>query len=139
MRRSRTQSENIFVRYIKHPKVPFDSLFALIGLILLCTFLIRNIYLNIDIWLTNYQLKQEKEIQLAEVQQENKRLEEAVEYYKSNFYQRKYARESLNLAKPNQTLYLVERKREYDFLQEPTNNQGVELTNNREWWINLIL
>jgi cell division protein FtsB len=120
-------------------KIPFDSLFALIGLVLLSIFLIRNIYLNIDIWLTNYQLKGEKESQVQEIKAENDRLKKAVEYYKSNFYQRKYARESLNLAEPNQTLFLVERKREYDFLQEPEQQQMVEIESNRNLWIRLIL
>lgn len=139
MKRSRRALTNIFNRYIRSVKIPFESLFALIGLLLLCIFLVRNIYLNIDIWLTNYQLKEEKVIQLEEIQSENDRLKKAVEYYKSSFYQRKYARESLNLAKPNQKLFLVERKQEYEFLKEPSEVQSVQLTNNREWWLRLLL
>ncbi|MBP9759062.1 hypothetical protein KBD45_05180 [Candidatus Dojkabacteria bacterium] len=139
MKRSGRAITNIFNRYIKSIKIPFDSLFALIGLLLLCIFLVRNIYLNIDIWLTNYQLKEEKTVQLEEIKTENDRLNKAVEYYKSSFYQRKYARESLNLAKPNQKLFLVERKQEYEFLQEQNVVQEVQLTNNREWWLKLLL
>lgn len=78
-------------------------------------------------------------MQLKQVQDENEKLHKAVEYYKSIFYQRKYARESLNMAKPNQQLFLVERKQEYDFLQEPKIIEKVELKDNREWWIKLLL
>ncbi len=139
MRRIGFKKSSIIRRLVGNLKIPFDSLFALIGLVLLSIFLIRNIYLNIDIWLTNYQLKGEKESQVQEIKAENDRLKKAVEYYKSNFYQRKYARESLNLAEPNQTLFLVERKREYDFLQEPEQQQMVEIESNRNLWIRLIL
>lgn len=139
LRRGNIRNTGILTRLLGRVKIPFDSLFALIGLILLAVFLIRNIYLNLDIWLTNYQLKGEQETQLSEIQAENNRLKKAVEYYKSDFYRRKYARESLNLAEPNQTLFLVERKKEYDFLQDPAENQRVEIESNRELWIRLIL
>lgn len=139
MRKAARSLKNIVARYAKLINIPFGTLFAFIGLVFLGIFLIRNIYLNIDIWLTNYQLKDTQAMHLERVKSENERLNKAVEYYKSNFYQQKYARESLNLARPNQKLYLVERKQEYDFLQEPVKQDRVEISDNREWWLRLLL
>jgi cell division protein FtsB len=93
-----------------------------------------NIYFAIRDATNNYSLLKVEQERLEKVQTKNKELEEKLAYYSSLEYKERYARDSLNLVKPGEQIYVVEteRREEYDLVEE--NPDPILKENNRLWW-----
>lgn len=118
--------------YIK----PGDILvYALAGLIAIL--LLGSIYSSIND-ISKYKiLENEKQI-LSELESQNYDLQKTRNYYKSSFYRRLYARESLSLAKENQDIFYIDRSSETSIERPEENIDPIDLQNVRFWWFKLI-
>lgn len=102
-------------------------------------FILRNIYASFND-ISQFRILNKETERLNILKNENSDLNNAREYYQSDFFHKLYARESMNLAKENEELYYVERRDEYNYdnnikeVEDPINT-----SNNREWWIKLLL
>ena len=87
--------------------------------------------------INKFQIEEQK---LADLIAENKTLEKQENQYNSLEYKRIYARENLNLAGKNETLYYVDRKKEQPQIEQlPEDVVHITLANNIDWWKKLIL
>jgi cell division protein FtsB len=116
------------------------------GIFVILFYLIVIVYLGINIFTTfNKGMEDERKFRLEqtrleELKLENTRLNNELSRYDSIEYKRIYARENLNLAEKNETLYYIERKspiQEIEVLPEDT--VQIDLENNFFWWKKLIL
>lgn len=118
----------------------------------LSTFLIRlifigilivmsiNIYTAFNKGIDTLARFQDEEQKLINLQEEKAQLQKQESQYNSLEYKRIYARENLNLADRNETLYYIDRKKEpLKIEQLPEDVMLITLENNVEWWKKLIL
>ncbi len=109
---------------------------ALVAIIITLSY---NVYASYTKGSRNLGMIESEASKLQELEAEQAKLVALEKYYNSIEFKRNYARDSLNLAEPGETLYYVVREEEYDFqnLQEETNH--IDLEDNRYWWKRLIL
>lgn len=103
-------------------------------------FLGVNIFTTFNKGVEDIKKFQAEQTTLDRLLEENKKLKEEVEQYNSIEYKKIYARENLNLAEKNETLYYIDRPKavqEIDKLPEDTIQ--ISLDNNAFWWQKLIL
>jgi cell division protein FtsB len=83
---------------------------------------------------------QQEEQKLAALIVENNDLQKQESQYNSLEYKRIYARENLNLADKNETLYYIDRKKAPQQIEQlPEDVMQITLDNNVQWWEKLIL
>jgi hypothetical protein len=117
---------------------PTDIL-AKIFFILLITALSFNVYTAYNKGVANIRGINEEEGRLDNLLTENQKLATLERYYGSLEYKRIYARDKLNLAQPNETLYYVDRPDAATIEQLPQTPSKVSFDNNLLWWKKLIL
>jgi cell division protein FtsB len=83
---------------------------------------------------------QQEEQKLAALIVENNDLQKQEGQYNSLEYKRIYARENLNLADKNETLYYIDRKKAPQQIEQlPEDVMQITLQDNVTWWEKLIL
>lgn len=109
-----------------------ELVFLFIITTLISTFLIKSIYQSIgDI--RKYKLLDDEQAILTDLKNEHETLTNELNYYKSPYYQKLYARESLNLAEENQDLYYIDRKEIYDYELTNQNDDPINVKIYRFW------
>jgi cell division protein FtsB len=83
-----------------------------LGLLLIIVTMIFNISIAYSEGVQNLGRLKTEEEKLIKLQEENARLSEEEDYYKSIEFRKAYARDSLNLSREGETLYLVVRDEE---------------------------
>lgn len=127
--RSKFKSKNISVKYLL-----FDL--ALLTIILTLT---TNIYRAYNDGVRNLGRLKVEEEKLVKLQEENAKLNEEESYYKSIEFRKAYARDSLNLSKEGETLYLVIRDENEDEIVEEDLLFDPTTVNKSKQWKLLIL
>ena len=83
---------------------------------------------------------QAEEARLEQLKAEQSTLQKEVEQYGSIEYKKIYARENLNLAEKNETLYFVDRPSTAIAVEKlPEDTMSISLQDNVYWWKKLIL
>lgn len=101
--------------------------------------LIINIYITFDKGVTTLARFEEEQAKLDAIVAENEYLTEQVKEYDSLEYKRMYARENLNLAHDNETIYYVDRPEELPEI-EPLEEETMRITFNdpASYWLKLL-
>jgi len=125
---------------IRLNNINFKSLFVNLLYFGAIIYLGSNIFMTFNKGYGDFKRFQTEEARLEQLKIEKAELEKEVEQYGSIEYKKIYARENLNLAEKNETLYYVERPNtalEIEKLPEDTMN--ISLQDNVYWWKKLIL
>lgn len=97
-----------------------DDILSLLVLLLVLGVVGVNFYRKVEEGRRNYDVYVQELEALEELQAENDQLREELAYYNSAEYRLLYARDSLNLVRPGETLFeLAEEIVIYDFAEEP--------------------
>ncbi len=123
--------------YIKKLYIRPDKLLIYIFVLAISILLIGSIYSSIND-IKKFKMVEDEQKILDELIAENNELLKERNYYKSSFYRRLYARESLALAKENQDIFFVDRSNESNFARPEENIDPIDLQNIRFWWTKLI-
>lgn len=94
---------------IKSKNISFKYLLFDLTLLLIIVTLTFNIYKAYNEGVNNLGRLKVEEEKLIKLQEENSRLSEEESYYQSIEFRKAYARDSLNLSKEGETLYLITR------------------------------
>jgi cell division protein FtsB len=114
----------------------FVNLFYLVVIV----FLGMNIFTTFNKGIEDAKKFQTEQIKLQKLLDENKKLADELEQYSSIEYKKIYARENLNLAEKNETLYYVERRSDSQEIEKlPEDTIQINLEDNFYWWKKLIL
>ncbi|HRN86802.1 MAG TPA: hypothetical protein PKU78_02680 [Candidatus Dojkabacteria bacterium] len=127
--RSKFKGKNISVKFLL-----FDL--ALLIIIVTLTF---NIYRAYNDGIRNLGRLKIEEEKLLKLQEENSKLSEEESYYKSIEFRKAYARDSLNLSREGETLYLVTRDENEDVPVEEDILFDPHTVNKSKQWKLLIL
>ncbi|MCA9379974.1 hypothetical protein KC675_02225 [Candidatus Dojkabacteria bacterium] len=121
---SKLKGKNISVKFL---------LFDLALLIIIVT-LTSNIYRAYNDGVRNLGRLKIEEEKLIKLQEENAKLSEEENYYKSIEFRKAYARDSLNLSKEGETLYLVIRdENEEDAIEEDLLFDPNTVNKSKQW------
>jgi hypothetical protein len=93
-----------------------------------------DIYFSVKDAVKNYKLLAQEEQKLQEVLAESKELDEELDYYGSLEYKQRYAYDSLNLARENESIYLIETGGDIEYGAEKKNPDPIKRENKRFWW-----
>jgi cell division protein FtsB len=126
---SKIKGKNISVKFL---------LFDLALLIIIVT-LTSNIYRAYNDGVRNLGRLKIEEEKLIKLQEENSKLNEEENYYKSIEFRKAYARDSLNLSKEGETLYLVIRDENEEVALEEDLLFDPNTVNKSKQWKLLIL
>ncbi len=81
----------------------------------------------------------EEQEKLEVIKKENEELKDQVKEYASIEYKRIYARDNLNLAHPNETIYLIDRPLELPEIEKlPEETMRVNFDNKVQYWTKLL-
>jgi len=127
--RSKFKGKNISVKFLV-----FDL--ALLIIIVTLTF---NIYRAYNDGIRNLGRLKIEEEKLLKLQEENSKLSEEESYYKSIEFRKAYARDSLNLSREGETLYLVTRDENEEVQVEEDILFDPHTVNKSKQWKLLIL
>jgi len=127
--RSKFKGKNISVKFLL-----FDL--ALLIIIVTLTF---NIYRAYNDGIRNLGRLKIEEEKLLKLQEENSKLSEEESYYKSIEFRKAYARDSLNLSREGETLYLVTRDENEEVQVEEDILFDPHTVNKSKQWKLLIL
>lgn len=110
------------VSYIKakFAVVNINMFFGAVFYILLVTVLAINGYTAYNRGMDNLQRIHEEQAKTDELQKKNDELRSLYKYYSSIDYKKIYARDNLNMAEKNETLYYIEKHEEVDIEQLTT-------------------
>ena len=114
-------SQNKFkklIEKIRSKNLSLKFLFLDLGLLLIIVTMIFNISIAYSEGVNNLGRLKTEEEKLIKLQEENARLSEEEDYYKSIEFRKAYARDSLNLSREGETLYLIVRYQEADVEEE---------------------
>lgn len=109
----------------------FILLFALALLIISLNY---NTYQAVINAVQDYQTLGDTKEQLSELQADQQVLEQNLEYYRSVDFRERYAYDSLNLAKPGESVYLVETSSRVSYDLETENTDPIVLHERQLWW-----
>jgi len=103
-------------------------------------FLGMNIFTTFNKGVEDIKKFQAEQTTLDRLLAENAKLKQEVEQYNSIEYKKIYARENLNLAEKNETLYYIDRPQAVQQIDKlPEDTIQISLDNNAFWWQKLIL
>ena len=114
-------SQNKFkklIEKIRSKNLSLKFLFLDLGLLLIIVTMIFNISIAYSEGVNNLGRLKTEEEKLIKLQEENARLSEEEDYYKSIEFRKAYARDSLNLSREGETLYLIVRDQEEEVEEE---------------------
>jgi len=121
-------------------KLNFSDIFVNLFYFIVIIFLGLNIFTTFNKGMEDLRKFQAEQTKLKGLQEENVRLQKELERYGSIEYKRIYARENLNLAEKQETLYYVERQKDYQEIEKlPEDTIQINFDDNFFWWKKLIL
>ena len=98
-----------------------------------------NVFTAYNNGVTNLRRIEEEEQKLNKLLAEAEQLSAQVKYYESLDFKRIYAREILNLAEPDETLYYINRPEPEPQIEDIKDYQeSIKLNDNAFWWKKLI-
>lgn len=107
-----------FIENIRSKNISIKFLFLDLGLLIIIVTMIFNISIAYNEGVQNLGRLKIEEEKLIKLQEENARLSEEEDYYNSIEFRKAYARDSLNLSREGETLYLVVRDEEDEVEEE---------------------
>ena len=107
-----------FIENIRSKNISLKFLFLDLGLLIIIVTMIFNITIAYNEGVQNLGRLKIEEEKLIKLQEENARLSEEEDYYNSIEFRKAYARDSLNLSREGETLYLVVRDEEDEVEEE---------------------
>lgn len=124
---------------IKSIKIDWNKLFVRLILFLIIIILSSNIYITFENGFITAKRFEEEQEKLLAIKKENLELIELVKEYDSLEYKRIYARENLNLAHSNETIYYIDRPKELPEI-EPLEEEimKIDFSENKEYWFKLL-
>lgn len=129
---------NKFINRIKNQKISIRFLLLDTSLILIIITISFNIFIAYREGVENLGKLKIEEEKLVKLQQENARLSEEENYYRSIEFRKAYARDSLNLTKNGETLYYVVREQNQENVPEAQKLFSTESLNDIDMWKLLI-
>ena len=129
---------NKFINKIKNQKISIRFLLLDTSLILIIITISFNIFIAYREGVENLGKLKIEEEKLVKLQQENARLSEEENYYRSIEFRKAYARDSLNLTKSGETLYYVVREQDEENIPEAQKLFSTESLNDIDMWKLLI-
>ena len=129
---------NKFINKIKNQKISIRFLLLDTSLILIIITISFNIFIAYREGVENLGKLKIEEEKLVKLQQENARLSEEENYYRSIEFRKAYARDSLNLTKSGETLYYVVREQDEENIPEAQKLFSTESLNDIDLWKLLI-
>lgn len=129
---------NKFINRIKNQKISIKFLLLDTSLILIIITISFNIFIAYREGVENLGKLKIEEEKLVKLQQENARLSEEENYYRSIEFRKAYARDSLNLTKSGETLYYVVREQDEENVPEAQKLFSTESLNDIDMWKLLI-
>ena len=110
---------------------------VIIGLVILA--LGYNVFTAYNNGINNLRRIDEEQQKLDKLEAESEELSQLEKYYQSLDFKRIYAREILNLAEPDETLYYINRPEPEPQIEDIKDYQeGIKLSDNAFWWKKLI-
>jgi cell division protein FtsB len=126
--------------WIRSKEINFKAQLLNLFYLLVILFLGSQIVITFNNGFEDLKRFQAEEARLSQLKQENEELKRAVEQYSSIEYKKIYARENLNLAEKQETLYYVERENTVLEIEKlPEDTMQISLEDNVYWWKKLIL
>ncbi len=101
-----------------------------------------NISLNISRARVSYAVLETENQRLLLAKAESAKLEQDLEYYSSLEYRKRYAYDSLNLARDGEEIYIIDGATRDDFSFEQVEVDPVKRNDSKYWWdftVNLVL
>lgn len=126
-------------RFVANYSANWSDIFTDLALVAIIITLSYNVYTSYTKGSRNLDMIAAEASKLEELEAEQAKLVALEKYYNSIEFKRNYARDSLNLAEPGETLYYVVREEEYDFQNLQEDTKRIDLEDNRYWWKRLIL
>jgi cell division protein FtsB len=93
-----------------------------------------NIYFAVANASQDYQALENRREELADAKERNRELNAELEYYSSLEYKQRYGHESLNLVRPGEEIYLIEKSDRADFELEKKNPDPILKDEQEVWW-----
>jgi len=110
---------------------------VIIGLVILA--LGYNVFTAYNNGINNLRRIDEEQQKLDKLEAESEELSQLEKYYQSLDFKRIYAREILNLAEPDETLYYINRPEPEPQIEDIKDYQeSIKLNDNAFWWKKLI-
>lgn len=129
----------IIIKGLYNKKIDWSSLLVNLVLVVIIVILISRIVIAYESAEENRRNLEKEEEKLIELQEKNKELTEEENYYRSIEFRKAYARDSLNLTKEKESLYMVIRDKPEEVQDSRPKLFNSEDVNPLELWKLLIL
>jgi cell division protein FtsB len=110
-----------------------STVIMLLGYLLLIVVLAVNAYTSYNRGMANLEKLAQEQIKTAKLQNEYDELSNLYQYYSSIDYKKMYARDNLNLAERNETLYYIEKHEAIDIETLPNTTKPKKIDNLLLW------
>lgn len=129
----------VIIKGLYNKKIDWSSLLVNLVLVVIIVILISRIVIAYESAEENRRNLEKEEEKLIELQEKNKELTEEENYYRSIEFRKAYARDSLNLTKEKESLYMVIRDKPEEVQDSRPKLFNSEDVNPLELWKLLIL